>query len=115
MKRITVVPFFTLASILGAASVAIAQTQHNQAAPTMLVYPVQPAHAHLLAVQSSPYKGSCEIFGYWHPVDWNNNVYGVDNFGNPINQIVGSVSQVQGNIWSFYWNYNGMSYNVYCQ
>jgi hypothetical protein len=101
---------------LTAASVAIVQTHYNQPAPTMLVYhPVQQARAHLLAVEYNSYKGSCKIFGYWHPVDSDNNVYGVDNFGNPIDMIVGSVSQIQGNVWSFYWNQNGMSYNVYCQ
>jgi hypothetical protein len=100
---------------LTGASVAIAQTHHNQPAPTMLVYPVQQARAHLLAAEYSSFQGSCKIFGYWHPVDWDNNVYGIDNYGNPINMIVGSVTQIQGNVWSFYFNQNGRNYNVYCQ
>jgi len=80
----------------------------------MLVYPNHAPHAHLQTVQASPWQGHCLIFGYWHPVDWNNNVYGVDNYGNTINQIVGEVYLLHGHRYHFIWYGQNQEFDVDC-
>ena len=114
MKKLVAVALIAITGII-AANAVNAERPHNQLAGSMLVYPNQVPHAHIQTVQASGFRGYCNIFGYWHPVDWNNNVYGVDNSGNIINEIVGSVTWKYGNTWSFYWNADGLYYDVFCQ